>query len=61
MSSKLTAIRWVGGQRFVPRVGLVSKGHILDVPAVLDAYAARDLIRQGLAEAYAPKSKNEKE
>lgn len=48
------AIRWTGGQRMLPRLGLVANGHILYVPADLDEPTARDFIRQNKAEILKP-------
>lgn len=50
----MNAIRWIGGQRWLPRVGLVSPGHKLDIPAQIGLVDAESLVRQGLAEAYQP-------
>jgi len=50
MSRAMKAIQWIGPQRVIRRVGLVSFGHKLEIPGRISLADAESFCRQGLAE-----------
>lgn len=49
-------IKWIGGKRYVPRVGILQEGDVRNLPEDI----ARGFVKQGLAEKLIKKHKKQK-